>query len=215
MNDYEAIVEVAIVGNSFVGKSSLIKQFLNGEISPCTPTIAVDIFPFIDSFEGQKVLVKLNDTAGREQFRALNSEFFRRAHAIILVYDITSRESFESLNFWHSTAIESCSPTTKFLLIGNKLDLASSSEARAVDTEQGSRFAAAKDLFFMETSASSGENVKKAFDLVLREVEKNALEASRIIAEKERVEMKKRLVILQKASSRTSGEFAQSKSCCS
>lgn len=110
------------------------------------------------------------DTAGQERFRTLTSSYYRGAHGIILVYDITRPDSFHHLSQWLSE-IENYSPqggkNVVKLLVGNKTDLASD---RAVSTKDGEAWARSKGMLFLESSAKSADNVKTVFEEVVQKI---------------------------------------------
>lgn len=119
------------------------------------------------------------DTAGQERFRTLTSSYYRGAHGVLLVYDVTRPETFQHLNAWLSE-IEMYSPTggkhVVKLLVGNKSDLEAD---RAVSTKEGEEWARSKGMLFLESSAKSGEAVKSVFEEVVSKVlESPALLAS-------------------------------------
>jgi len=119
------------------------------------------------------------DTAGQERFRTLTSSYYRGAHGVLLVYDVTRPETFQHLNAWLSE-IEMYSPAggkhVVKLLVGNKSDLEAD---RAVSTKEGEEWARSKGMLFLESSAKSGEAVKSVFEEVVSKVlESPALLAS-------------------------------------
>ena len=100
------------------------------------------------------------DTAGQERFRTITSSYYRGAHGIIVVYDVTDAESFNNVKQWLHEIDRYASENVNKLLVGNKSDLASK---RAVSFEQGSEFATSLGIEFVETSAKNSTNVEKAF----------------------------------------------------
>ena len=110
------------------------------------------------------------DTAGQERFRTLTSSYYRGAHGVLLVYDVTRPETFEHLPQWLSEIGTYCPGGGKSvvkLLVGNKSDLESD---RAVSTAQGEQWARSKGMLFMESSAKSGDAVKGVFDEVVTKI---------------------------------------------
>ena len=110
------------------------------------------------------------DTAGQERFRTLTSSYYRGAHGVLLVYDVTRPETFQHLTQWLSE-IEMYSPnggkSVVKLLVGNKSDLEAD---RAVATAEGEAWARSKGMLFLESSAKSGEAVKSVFDEVVAKI---------------------------------------------
>ncbi|CDS09443.1 hypothetical protein LRAMOSA10803 [Lichtheimia ramosa] len=112
--------------------------------------------------QGAKQQIKLQiwDTAGQESFRSITRSYYRGAAGALLVYDITRRDTFENLKTWLQDVREHANPNTVVTVVGNKSDLESK---RQVSREEGEQFAKENDLFFMEASAKSAENVEDAF----------------------------------------------------
>ena len=121
--------------------------------------------------DGDLVTVDLWDTAGQERFKSLNKVYFRGAHGVILVYDITNKHSFEQLKSWYKVAKDNgCDPVKcVYLLIGNKSDLA---DVRAVDPTEGVNFARSINANFFEASALSSDNVENAINDLVEEIHK-------------------------------------------
>lgn len=128
---------------------------------------------------GKVVKATIWDTAGQERFRTLTSSYYRGAHGVVLVYDVTRPETFAHLSQWLSE-IEMYSPSggkaVVKLLVGNKTDLESD---RVVSTAEGEAWARAKGMLFIESSAKSGEAVRSVFEeAVAKVLESPALVAS-------------------------------------
>jgi len=109
---------------------------------------------------GKFLKLQIWDTAGQERFRSVTRSYYRGAAGCILVYDITSRESYNHLSTWLSDARALATSQLAIVLVGNKIDL---QEDREVTFLEASRFAQENDLLFLETSAKSGENVEEVF----------------------------------------------------
>jgi len=154
-----------MVGDSGVGKSSLLLRFTDDTFSDnFISTIGVDFKIRTVNLEGKVVKMQIWDTAGQERFRTITSSYYRGAHGVILVYDVTDQVSFNNARQW-LTEIEryACGQVVK-LLVGNKSDLTTK---RVVDYVTGKEFADQFNLPFLEASAKDGHNVEKAFlDLV-------------------------------------------------
>lgn len=110
------------------------------------------------------------DTAGQERFRALTSAYYRGASGALLAFDITKERSFENCQRWVRDLRENSSKNLVIVLVGNKTDL---EEQRAVSLEQVKKFASGHKLLYVETSACSGDNVDKAFRLLVRKIYSN------------------------------------------
>ena len=147
-----------------MGKSSLLNRLRGEEFGEAyTATIGVDFFNYSTSVEGKDVTLQIWDTAGQERFMAITSTFFRGAHGVLIVYDVTSRQSFESVQRWFHCIAESNSSGMEKVVVGNKCDLAA---ARQVSTAEGLELAQTLGLpsiRFFESSAKTGDNATEVF----------------------------------------------------
>lgn len=115
-----------------------------------------------------KIKLKIIDTPGRECLRTVNERSFERADAIILVYDITKRESFEACKYYYEKAIRDlCLKNTKILLLGNKKDL---EKERQIPYEEAKEFADYNNYLFMEVSCREYENIYEAFTKIIESI---------------------------------------------
>nr|KAJ0190785.1 hypothetical protein LSAT_V11C800393240 [Lactuca sativa] len=142
-SDY--LFKLLLIGDSGVGKSCLLLRFADDSyLDSYISTIGVDFW----------------DTAGQERFRTITSSYYRGAHGIIIVYDVTDLESFNNVKQWLSEIDRYASENVNKLLVGNKCDLA---ESRAVSFDTAKEFADGIGIPFMETSAKDATNVEQAF----------------------------------------------------
>jgi Ras-related protein Rab-11A len=166
--DYEYLFKVIIVGESGVGKSNIMHRFLKNEFFPSLKsTIGVDFgVKKIELKENVVIKVQIWDTAGQERYRAVVGSYYKNAQGAVLVYDISSKESFNNLPKWIKELRQHTPANCKLLLIGNKKDLV---DKREVQREQGEKFANENGLYFMETSAKDEEGglVNEAMKLIL------------------------------------------------
>ena len=130
-------------------------------------TIGVDFKATSVMMDGRQVALQVWDTAGQERFRALTTSYYRGAHGVIVVYDVTEQASFDHLEQWMKDVdLYSGEEVTK-LLIGNKDDMPAK---KVVDPEQAREFAKEHQMLFMEASAMKATNVSAAFRLLVAEV---------------------------------------------
>jgi len=163
-------VKLLLIGNSSVGKSSLLLRFSDEQWLPedeSSATIGVDFRVHKMEIKGKKVKLSIWDTAGQERFRTITSSYYRGAQGIILVYDVANRESFEALPRWYSELETYVSSSVVKILVGNKVDKEFS---RQVSTAQGQQFADRMKSLFIETSAKTAMNVKDAFHEVVQKI---------------------------------------------
>ncbi|KAI4347255.1 hypothetical protein L6164_008081 [Bauhinia variegata] len=159
--DCDYLFKAVLIGDSGVGKSNLLSRFAKDEFRlDSKPTIGVE-FAYRNIKVADKIIkAQIWDTAGQERFRAITSSYYRGALGALLVYDITRRETYESVRKWLQELREFGSEHMVVVLVGNKCDLG---QSREVEKEEGKGFAENERLFFMETSALQNVNVEEAF----------------------------------------------------
>lgn len=170
--------KVVLVGDSGVGKTSLILKFVDNIFNEeSVSNMGVDCKTKVITVKGKKVALVIWDTAGQERFRTISGSFYNGAKGIIIVYDITDEESFRSVQIW-ATEIDRYVQNSDIqqLLVGNKSDL---SEKRAVSKTAAEETAEKIQVKYFETSAKSGENVEKIFETLVQDILEGATEDTR------------------------------------
>ncbi|KAI3908318.1 hypothetical protein MKX01_027340 [Papaver californicum] len=165
-SSYDLSFKILLIGDSGVGKSSLLVSFISNDTAPenhLSPTIGVDFKIKHLTVGGKKLKLTIWDTAGQERFRTLTSSYYRSAQGIILVYDVTRRESFTNLSDVWAKEVELYSTNQDCIkmLVGNKVDR---DVERAVTREEGVALANDLECLFLECSARTRENVEKCFE---------------------------------------------------
>lgn len=156
------LFKILLVGNSGVGKSSLLLRFSEDMFSEnYISTIGVDFKIRKIEQAGKQIKLQIWDTAGQERFRTITKSYYRGANGIIVVYDVSDRESFESISHWLSEVDKNSTEDVCRLIIGNKCDLPD--DKRAVSSEEGQNLAQQHGVPFMETSAKENKNVEDMF----------------------------------------------------
>jgi small GTP-binding protein len=162
---YDISFKIIIIGDSFVGKSSLtIKAAKNLFENYYTATVGFEFFTMLFKINSKIIRLQIWDTCGQEEYRSLIQNFYRNASLAILVYSIDRRTSFENLEVWLNEVKAKGNPDVKIFLVGNKSDL---EESREVSAEEGQKFYEEHKLnLFVETSAKTGLNVQDLFKKV-------------------------------------------------
>ncbi|PON35654.1 Small GTP-binding domain containing protein [Parasponia andersonii] len=169
--NYDYSFKILLIGDSGVGKSSILLSFISNSLHDLSPTIGVDFKIKLLSVGGKRLKLTIWDTAGQERFGTVISSYYRGAHGIILVYDVTRRETFTNLSNTWAKEVELYSTNQECvkILVGNKVD---KDKERAVTREEGIALAREHKSLFLESSAKTRENVQQCFkDLVLKILE--------------------------------------------
>ncbi|CAA7405009.1 unnamed protein product [Spirodela intermedia] len=167
----EYLFKVVIIGDSAVGKSNLLSRYARNEFNiNSKATIGVEFQTQCMDIDGKEVKAQIWDTAGQERFRAVTSAYYRGAFGALIVYDISRRTTFDSVERWLQELRTHSDTTVARMLVGNKCDL---ENIRDISVEEGKSLAEREGLFFMETSAFDSTNVKTAFEIVIREIYNN------------------------------------------
>ncbi|XP_042078958.1 uncharacterized protein rab44 isoform X1 [Haplochromis burtoni] len=158
---------VVMIGDSSVGKTSFMKRAQSGKFSLDIPSsIGLDSLMWPVVIDGKPMILQLWDTAGQERFHSITKQVFHKAQAFLLMYDITSTNSFSAVSYWANCIQESAAENVTVLLLGNKSDCSE----RRVKTHQGEILAKEYDFEFMECSAATGENVIQSLEVVARKL---------------------------------------------
>jgi len=160
--DYDFLFKLVLIGDSGVGKSCLLLRFADDAFTESyISTIGVDFRFRTVKIDGKTVKLQIWDTAGQERFRTITSAYYRGADGIIMVFDVTSVESFDHVSDWLKEVNRYAADGTVKLLVGNKCDRPASDKAVTID--QAKEYANELGIAFLETSAKSAKNVEEAF----------------------------------------------------
>ena len=168
--DYDKKCKILLIGDSKVGKTCLISRYAIGVFNEdYISTIGFDSRQKEEIINNEKVLVKIFDTAGQERFKSITANYLRNAEGVILVYDLTSTESFENLKFWIESIKNNLGndEPIPIIIIGNKIDL---EDARQINKSVAEKFAKDNNYKYFETSAKTGEGVDDAFREIVKQI---------------------------------------------
>ncbi len=169
--DYDFLFKIVLIGDSGCGKSSLLLRFADDNFTDSyISTIGVDFRFRTIEIDGKTIKLQIWDTAGQERFRTITSAYYRGADGIIMVYDVTSMETFDHVEEWLKEVDRYASETTSKLIVGNKADLVNEKKVSADIAEE---FANNINVSFLETSAKTATNVDTAFLTMANELMKN------------------------------------------
>ena len=167
-DDYDMIFKIILIGDSSVGKTNIMNKYLKNQFKEDSrATVGVEFGSRQFEIENRKIKAQIWDTAGQERYRAVTSAYYKGAKGAFIVYDVTRKETFDSVNRWISDILTTCDKNLTIILIGNKSDL---EDQRQISKQQGEEKAKTYQLAFLETSALSGENLEKAFNMLINEI---------------------------------------------
>ncbi|XP_029475401.1 ras-related protein Rab-39B-like [Rhinatrema bivittatum] len=161
---------IILLGDSTVGKSSLLKRYTEGAfLDLINQTVGVDFYvQFLEVEPGVYVKLQFWDTAGQERFRSVTRSYYRNSAGGLLMFDLANRKTFENIRSWHREVTEWVQPVKMvFLLVGHKSDLEAQ---RQVPHEEAEMLAASLGMTYIETSAKTNSNVEAAFQQLTQEI---------------------------------------------
>jgi small GTP-binding protein len=166
--EYDYLFKLLLIGDSGVGKSCLLLRFADDTYTESyISTIGVDFKIRTIDLDGKTIKLQIWDTAGQERFRTITSSYYRGAHGIIVVYDVTDQESFNNVKQWLQEIDRYASESVNKLLVGNKSDLTAK---KAVEYTKAKEYADSLNIPFLETSAKNSTNVEQAFMTMATEI---------------------------------------------
>ena len=160
-SDYQYIFKLILIGNSGVGKSSILNRYMNKTFEDSYKcTIGVDFLMKSIEINGKTVKLQLWDTAGQEKYKSMVASYYRGANVAFVVFDLTNHESFDSLPLWIENYYRNGPEQKNIILIGNKKDMI---EERQVTQEEAELFSQTNNMIYFETSAKDGDNIDYVF----------------------------------------------------
>lgn len=157
-------MKLVMLGSTTVGKTAIVTRLCNGKLFDSTSTVGASFLSKTITVNEETIKFQIWDTSGSERYRSMAPMYFRNADAAIIVYDITSTESFKDVQYWTKEIKEKGSESTLIALAGNKADLDS---ARVIERQTGERYAQQNGFsIFNETSALTGANINELFEKI-------------------------------------------------
>ena len=175
MAEVDYIFKVLIIGDSSVGKSNILLRFSDNIFHDTfLPTIGVDFKIKNVQSNGKNIKLNIWDTAGQERFKTITAAYYKGSHGVILVYDITDRETFNNISSWINETRKHAGSAVIRLLVGNKCDLTAE---RKVSEKEAKEFADQNGLMFFEASAKAKINIEEIFMSLTKEMYKQLPES--------------------------------------
>ena len=194
--DFDFRFKIMVIGESKVGKTSVIKKYTQNKFGGVyLTTVGVDFQDKIINIDDKKIRLQIWDTAGQERFRNITKNYFNSSNGFLLIYDITDKDSLEHLNFWSAQIQLNAPEKSKCVLVGNKCDLEGS---RAVSKEEGKIYAEKNKIKFFETSAKDGTNINEVFEYIANEIykeqkmEMRSVTSSQVLSKEQTFKKKKK-----------------------
>mmetsp|Transcript_35461 Transcript_35461/g.40404 ORF Transcript_35461/g.40404 Transcript_35461/m.40404 type:complete len:215 (+) Transcript_35461:228-872(+) len=197
---YDHLFKILIIGDAATGKSSMLLRFTDDSFDDhIQSTIGVDFKVKHLDMNGKRVKLTIWDTAGQERFRTLTSSYYRGAHGVCFVYDVTRTDTFENLDQW-LREVKMYAPnngeSVVKLLVGNKIDL-----GRQIPREQAEAWARSQGMLFLEASAKTKLGIRQCFmEVVQKILEDPELLATTVPGQKPKVQLRPQAVRPSKAS---------------
>ena len=176
LDDFDIKLKIMVLGESMVGKTSLITRYTNDKFGGrylCT--VGIDFQKKKIEKNNKKVLLQIWDTAGQERFRNVTKNYFQTSQGFVLAYDINNKESFEKVQYWIEEIKSNSEENIKCILIGTKCDL----DKREVSEEEGKELGDKYGYQFLETSAKENININETFENLVSEIMSNFQDSKR------------------------------------
>ena len=165
--DYDHIFKIITLGESGIGKTSLIKRFAHDIFEENrVPTIIVDFLIKVLDIENKIIKIQLWDICGSERFKTVIPSYYRNADGAIAAYDISDKRSFDRVKFWVNEVKKHPEIKTNVVIVGTKCDILD----REVTEEEGKKLADELGVKYFETSAKTGYNVNEAYNFLIKNI---------------------------------------------
>jgi small GTP-binding protein len=172
--NYDYSIKLLMIGDSNVGKTSILTKYVNNQFSNTfITTIGIDFKIKYIKVNNKNIKLQLWDTAGQERFRSITISYFRGAQGAIITYDATDRSTFDNVKKWMDDINKQCSKNIDVFLVANKIDL---EKYRVVSKEEGEELAKKYKILYFECSAKTGENIENLYFNIATIISKKIIE---------------------------------------
>ena len=210
--DYDYIIKYIVLGNAAVGKSNIIVSFIKNEFNlNYKVTLGIDCETKIVTIENTKLYLQIWDTAGSESFYSITRSFFKNTTVVVVVYDVTNKNTFHSVKQWLRDCQEENNEHLIKVLVANKID--KPDNIKQVTSEEGHELAEKEGMLFIESSVKTRTNIENIFlesaKIVVQNIKNNVYDLSTNVNGIKTKQTDDRLknVELTKFNSRTKGYF--------
>jgi small GTP-binding protein len=170
-SDFDYTIKILILGDSNVGKTNFISQFIDKKFSDSyMSTSGIDLKMRTLVIKNKKIRIQLWDTAGQEKYKAITKNLFLKVQGSLIMYDITDEKSFTNLINWVKSVKEECGKSMQMILVGNKSDLIFE---RVIKKEKAMNYSQEQGIPYIETSSKTGDNVINAVIALCEKIMEN------------------------------------------
>ena len=168
-NKNRITLKILTLGDSAVGKSAILIRYTQNKFhSNYLTTVGIDYQSKIIHYQNREIEMQIWDSAGQEKYRAISKQYYKKANGIILLYDVTSRESFQNIKQWIKDINNNITMKPFLILVGNKIDL-----ERKVTQQEGEELAQKYSVLYFETSAATGKGIEETFQALVENIMRN------------------------------------------
>lgn len=166
--NYDYLLKYIIIGDSGVGKSNLLLRYTDNKFNEShVLTLGVEFAAKNVTINNSVFRLQIWDTAGQEQFRSITRSFYKNSACVIMVYDITKKDTFLNIKTWRKDCLQNCYKKVYMVLVGNKAD---DEKNREVSYQEGEQYANENEMIFFESSAKTGNNVNEIFEVSAQQI---------------------------------------------